>query len=62
MFLQLAPYATGPGVSLSTFKKQLLSEYGVDIKSTRDFIDSPPPTNEELDIADRIISELSMKN
>jgi hypothetical protein len=58
MFLQLAPYATGPGVSLSSFKKQILSEYGVDVKSTRDFLDSPPPTDEELDIADRIISGL----
>ena len=52
----LARHANGPGVSLSGFKKQIFSEYGLDVVLLGD-TRITEPTNEEFDIAERVISE-----
>jgi hypothetical protein len=49
MFLQLAPYTKKLKISLNALKKQLHSEYTIDINSITN--DAPTPTEEELSIA-----------
>lgn len=44
-----------PGITLTTFKEQLRDEYGVDVDSIGDQEEAPQPTQEELEIAYKIM-------